>query len=70
MDVITCQYKYLYICIWYIIGDFVGAVLGTWVYNDFYVPVLFYCRKEKEIRRARVQDTELEPIASVDSNRE
>lgn len=47
MDIVTCRFLYVRICIWYLIGDFVGAALGTYLYNQLYVPVLFDCRNEQ-----------------------
>lgn len=45
MDVFTCRYLYVEICWTYLAGDFVGAILGTWLYNKFYVPNLYFARK-------------------------
>lgn len=46
MDVVTCGYKYLDICGVYLVGDFLGAVLATLLYNTFYVHNLNYSRSE------------------------
>lgn len=36
MDIVTCHFQYQIICWTYLAGDFLGAILGTYVYNKFY----------------------------------
>lgn len=36
LDIVTCHFQYQRICWTYLAGDFLGAVLGTWIYNKFY----------------------------------
>lgn len=47
MDIVTCRYSYLHICGVYLAGDFLGAILGTYLYNKFYVENLSYSRSTR-----------------------
>lgn len=44
LDIVTCHFKYQRICWTYLAGDFLGAVLGTWFYNNFYASILQHTR--------------------------
>lgn len=59
MDVITCRFLYVRICSTYIIGDIIGAIVGTLAYNKFYVVNLNYSRHQSHKNVHKDYDVEL-----------
>jgi len=42
--ILNCNWTYLNICVWYLVGDLAGSIFGTWFYNQVYVSVLYGVR--------------------------
>lgn len=68
MGVLMCQFEYLGISWVYLLGDFLGALLGTLAYNNLYVPALLQARRHS--LRAKQRDQEMQALvhSRMDSN--